>query len=70
MMQGMEISLGVISTTLLQRHGKKVSEMVDAEDGIEVLKSFGRLGIVDGGHHHTVITKIKEWFPDRNRPHG
>lgn len=52
--------MGVVSTTPLQQHGKKLFEMVHKEDGIDFLQSYGILRIFDGRHRHTVIAQIEE----------
>lgn len=54
----------------LQKHGMKLSEMVEEQDGIDVLQPSRGLGIVDGRHHNTVIAQINEAFPDTDGPYG
>lgn len=44
--------------------------MAAEEDGIDVLQSYGRLGIVDSRHRGTVIAQIMHKFPDMKGPHG
>lgn len=46
----------MISKPPVEQHGKKLSDMVDEEDSIDVLKCSGGLEIVDGRHHRSVIS--------------
>lgn len=68
--QRMDHSLGIISTTHLQQNSKKLSEVFEDENVIEVLVLSGRLAIADGRHLRNVIAQIEEKNPDPNGPHG
>lgn len=68
MMQIMDYALGIISTTPLQQHVKNLSGMVYEEYCIDVVESSGRIEIVGGLHHRTVISKINKEFSDTYGP--
>lgn len=68
--QGMENSLGVISTTPREQHGKKFSSKDDEDGGMDVLKYSGRHGIFDCRHRRSLVAQIFKAFADGNGPHG